>query len=87
MHEAGPIPILFTRHAIRRLSERNIRTEWVERAIRDPDREIPDPTDPGLTRAYKRVPEANGRVLRVVYSAMAQGGVSVITAFFDHAAH
>jgi hypothetical protein len=80
------MPVRLTRHAARRLSERKITTEWVERAIRNPDWETRDPTDPRLTRAYKRVPEANGRVLRGVYSTMAQGGVSVITAFFDHAA-
>ena len=82
----GPISILFTRHAIRRLSERNIRTEWVERAIRDPDWETSDPGDPKLTRAYKRLADADARVLRVVYSKPRQENVLVITAFFDHAA-
>ena len=38
----APTRVLLTNHAIRRVAERNIATEWLERAIRNPDWETKD---------------------------------------------
>jgi hypothetical protein len=54
----------------------------VESTIRAPDRQMTDPTNRRLTRAYKKLAEAGGRVLRVVY-LQAQDDILVVTAFPD----
>ena len=72
----------YTKHAERRLSEREIPKAWVEATVSAPDREAPDPKNPGLTRAYKRLTEAGGRVLRVVYTRT-ETETLIITAFLD----
>jgi hypothetical protein len=74
--------IALTQHAQRRLAERKIPLEWIEITLEQPDRESPDSAGPGLTRAFKRLPQASGRVLRVVYSVCGEEKL-VITAFFD----
>ena len=73
----------FTAHATRRMSERNIPKEWIEATIAEPNRQAPDPNKPWLMRAYERLPQAGGRVLRVVYSKKGDDDVLIITAFFD----
>jgi hypothetical protein len=75
--------VIFSQHALRRLAERAIPRAWVEGAIAAPDWTTPDPNDPGLTRAYKSVPEAGGQILRVVYSRTSEDHVFVVTAFPD----
>jgi hypothetical protein len=75
--------IRLTAHARRRLAERKISEEWVERTVAAPDWRSPEPSDPRLTRAYKRVPEAAGRVLRVVYLLLSENEFLIITAFPD----
>ena len=72
----------YSKHADRRLSERGIPKAWVEAAMAAPDRETPDPKNPRLTRAYKRLTEAGGRVLRVVYMRTGTDTL-IITAFLD----
>jgi hypothetical protein len=74
--------IALTQHALRRLAERRIPLEWIEITLEQPDLESPDSTDPKLMRAFKRLPQADGRVLRVVYSVRGEEKL-VITAFFD----
>jgi len=63
----GDDSISFTRHAEEMLAERNIERAWVERTIRDPE-EVENDERPGAVRAYRAIPERDGRVLRVVYS-------------------
>jgi hypothetical protein len=75
--------ITLSRHAGRRIAERNIPKAWIELAIEAPDWETPDSTDPRLMRAYKRFPQASGHVLRVVYLRKDNNEVLVITAFPD----
>jgi hypothetical protein len=72
-------------HAVRRLLERNIRRAWVEAAVTTPDWTAPDPDDPAVTRAFRAISEAQGRILRVVHRP---DGVDilVLTAFFDRGA-
>lgn len=56
----------YSGHASEMLGSRGIEREWVERAILAPDDSEPDPKHADRTRAYKRLPERDGRVLRVV---------------------
>ncbi|MCJ2133434.1 DUF4258 domain-containing protein [Methylobacterium sp. J-026] len=49
---------------------REIEPLWVERVLTDPERVEADPDHPGRHRAFARVPERDGRVLRVVYEPL-----------------
>ena len=69
-------------HAEEMLAERSLDREWVERAIRWPDSVEPDPKHLDRIRAFKALPERDGRVIRVVY--VRQGDhCRVITLFLD----
>ena len=61
-----------------RPDRKNIAMEWIERAVRQPDVESVQ-TD-GRIRRWKRIPEAENRVLRVV---LLEDGATVHNAFFD----
>ena len=63
------------------LLERGIAQEWVEIAVTSPEWTEPD-THAGRSRAFRAIPEAGGKILRVVYSE-ANGEFRVITVFFD----
>ena len=52
--------------------------EWIERAIRNPLRE--EQQADGRIRRWVRIPEMDGRVLRVV---LLEDGETVHNAFFD----
>ena len=64
------------------LTERKLRREWVESVVRSPEWIEPDPRDPRTVRAFGRIAEAAGRVLRVVYSDKADVRI-VVSAHFD----
>jgi hypothetical protein len=72
-------------HAVRRLLERNIRRAWVEATITAPDWTAPDPDDPLVTRAFRAISAAQGRILRVVHRPDG-ADILVLTAFFDRGA-
>lgn len=55
-----------------------IRHEWIERAIRDPVREVVQAD--GRIRRWARIPEVEDRYLRVV---LLEDGETVHNAFFD----
>ncbi|MFH0343490.1 MAG: hypothetical protein ACHBNF_15500 [Chromatiales bacterium] len=55
-----------------------IREEWIERAIRQPPREVIQ-TD-GRIRRWVRIPEMGNRALRVI---LMEDGKTVHNAFFD----
>lgn len=76
--------INFTRHAADMLAERGIERDWVERAINNPDAIEPDTERDNVFRAFRSIPERQGRVLRVVFS-LGDNQIRVITAFFDRA--
>ena len=59
--------IRLTKHATEAMEVRNIPFEWVERTLRFPDWTVLDPRQAGLTRAFKAIPEFDGRYLRVVF--------------------
>jgi uncharacterized DUF497 family protein len=67
----------YTRHARDALEERRIDAAWVERVMM-----APDSVERQL--AFGRVPERDGRVLRVVY-AREGDHIRIITAFLDRA--
>jgi hypothetical protein len=50
-----------------------------------PEHSMPDPDDPALTLAWRRIPELGGRFVRVVYYASAADFV-IITPFPDRGA-
>ena len=77
--------IRLTKHAEEALDKRNIALEWVERALAAPDFARPDPNDPLLTRSFKAIHEAGGRILRVVHRPEGDD-ILVITLHFDRGA-
>lgn len=74
--------ITYGTHALDMLAERGIERGWVERTITAPESTEPDPQHPDRTRAYRALPERDGRVLRVVYVSTAEGA-HVVTVFLD----
>jgi len=74
--------LIFTQHAEDMLVERRIERAWVEATIREPEALDADPAQPGVLRAFRRVPQRSGRVLRVVY-VQTNDIVRVVTVFFD----
>ena len=71
----------FTRyflHAREREDRRKISMEWIERVVNDPDFERVQ--SDGRIRRWKRIPESDGRFLRVV---LLEDGETVHNAFFD----
>lgn len=81
-HDAGTVPFVKTTayfEAMRHRPDRAaIQEDWIERAIREPLREVVQ-TD-GRVRRWAQIPEAGGRFLRVVLLA---DGETVHNAFFD----
>ncbi|MCV9938042.1 DUF4258 domain-containing protein [Boseaceae bacterium BT-24-1] len=82
MVTVDPPGITYSDHAMAMLIERNITREWIERTILNPDAIETDPKHLDRTRAYKALPERDGRVLRVVYVQSGQT-CRVITLFLD----
>jgi hypothetical protein len=76
------MPFHYTQHALAMLAERQIEPEWVEEAINSPDAVEADPAHADRTRAFRRIPERDGRVLRVVYVSEADI-FRIITLFLD----
>jgi hypothetical protein len=59
--------IRLTKHAVEAMEARNIPFEWVERTLLLPDWTETDPGHLDRTRAFKSIPEFDGRFLRVVF--------------------
>ncbi len=76
--DVGPI---YSPHALTMLQERHIERAWVEAALGRPDWIETDPTRDRL-RAFKVIPLAGNRILRVVY-VETEAEIRVITVFFD----
>ena len=78
----------YTNHAIRKMVQRGISPAWVEFVLKEPDisekdpRSVDDPKHIGVMRAWRKIPEADHRSLRVVYR-LVNDEVLVITAFLD----
>ena len=75
----------FSRHARSQITERKIERQWVVKTVSEPEFVREDANDQNVILAFRRIPEAGDRWLRVVYTARAEK-VIVITAFFDRKA-
>jgi len=64
------------------LAERSLERSWIERTVWEPDSVEPDPTRSGVMRAFRAIPERDGRILRVAYVS-SHDAVRVLTVFFD----
>ena len=71
-----------TQHARDVLEERHIPVEWLERTLREPELKHPDPTDATLERRYRKIPEHENRVLRVVVNTTV-APIRVVSRYFD----
>jgi hypothetical protein len=77
----SPHKLRFTAHAENMLHERGILREWAMDTLTEPDWTTPN-LHPDRTRAFRAIPDAGGKILRVVYSK-ASGEHRVVTVFFD----
>jgi len=73
---------ILTAHARQMCFERAIKPEWIRLVLSGPAATQPDQRDPSLTNKLRRIPENEGRVLRVVIDPAANPP-RVITLFFD----
>lgn len=79
---AGSGSLAYSDHARRAIAERLISTDWIERIVSEPELRTDDPNDIELERFYARVPEREGRVLRVVVNTQVEPW-RVVSVFFD----
>jgi len=71
-----------TRHASRMIDRRNIRENWIDRTLEDPDLVEPDEDDPSLEHRLRVIPEYEDRVLRVIINTEVEPP-KLVTVFFD----
>lgn len=72
-----------TEHAKESLRKRpNIRTEWIEQVLTNPELVEPDRSDPELEHRLGKIVENKGRVLRVIIKKNTEP-VRLITCYFD----
>ena len=84
MHQAADFIVNYelTKHAREALEERGIPLEWMERALSAPELVLPDPDDAAVERHFRRIPEFDGRVLRVAVNTAVEPA-RVVSVFFD----
>jgi hypothetical protein len=70
----------FTRHFNQMIEERLIRLEWVDLAVKSPDRV--ETREDGTKHFIKKIPEYENRWLRVVVNVRLKP-YRAVTAFFD----
>lgn len=71
-----------TAHAAEMLADRRIERAWVEQTVLSPEYVEQDPKHPERMRAFRALPERDGRVLRVVYVRAAEE-TRIVTLFLD----
>jgi hypothetical protein len=74
--------IVLTKHAEEAVEKRNLALDWIDRTVATPDFTDVDPADPTLTRSFKAIDEAGGRVLRVVHRSEGND-IVIVTVHFD----
>lgn len=67
------------------MAERAVLPAWVEARLDRPDRTAPDPHDTAATHSFRSIPEAGGKMLKVVHRVVGND-VLVVTAHFDRGA-
>lgn len=78
-------PLFFTAHARTVMVERELDPAWIERAVREPEWELPGPSGPGIVRGFRRIPERGNRILRVA-CVETDSGIRILSAFLDRGA-
>ncbi len=73
---------VYTKHAQDMLGERDLKQEWVELTVDQPEAVETDPGRPGVVRAFRAIPERGGRILRVAYTLVGKT-THIVTVFFD----
>ncbi len=71
-------PYTFSQHLETRMEERNLKREWIEDTLENPDSK--EEIEPDETHFFKRILEAASRCLKVVFNPLTS---IVITAHFD----
>jgi hypothetical protein len=77
--------LILTRHARDRMARDGIKEPWIEAIIQQPEYSMPDPDNPAVTLAWRRIPELGGRAVRVVFYVAGSDFV-VVTTFLDRGA-
>ena len=77
--------MIFTKHALAVMLERQIEADWVIRAVTSPQWREPDPGGPEVTRCFLALPERAGRYLRVACVETA-AEIRILSAFLDRRA-
>ena len=72
-----------TTHARLMLQRRAIALEWVEDTLRLPSIEMDDARDSTLKLAFRQIPQAGDKWLKVVYRVENSHVHVIVTAFFD----
>jgi len=81
---AMPDPVFtHTQHARAQIALRALDPAWIKRTILAPDASETDPGQPDRTRAFRAVPEREGRMLRVVFVVRSPSTFHIIIAFLD----
>ncbi len=68
----------FSKHGLKRMEERNIKREWVETALNQPDEVRKISSDEW--HFYKRIKDCGNKVLKVIFNPLSR---TLVTAFFD----
>ncbi len=74
--------VRLTAHAVLMMRRRGIALEWIEDTLRSPASVREDVRDQTLNLAFRQIPQAEDKWLRVVYR-MDKPAHVVVTAFFD----
>jgi len=73
-----------SKHAAKVLEERQISIAWLEQTLSVSELILPDPYDTGAERRFRKIPECEGRVLRVAVNVTVTPN-RVVSVFFDRA--
>ena len=76
------IPYELSVHAQDNIQKRNLLLRWIQETIESPDKIEPDETDSELEIAFKKIRDANNKILKVVYNKTVSP-IRIVTAHFD----
>jgi hypothetical protein len=82
MQDGEKFPYQLSDHVQKRIAERDIQLQWIITTMSKPALVKPHPDDPNCWYAYGVIPEAEGRVLKVVYNTLTQPWL-IVTVHFD----
>ncbi len=75
----------FSEHAKLRMTERGIRSDWVERTVERPEFVRASVSRPARKSAFRRIEELGNRWLHVAFD-IANGETIVVSVYVDHKA-